>query len=350
MQSRRSGKGSKAAGSRVGAFHMMNAMEKKASTGRPKKNAKSGKVGKHSDPKQLVESKDEGKGKKPLYSGESSSKLNKSKSSKKGLMFVDVKLNGKPLRALIDTGATHNFVAGTEVERLGLSLEKDGSRSKKGLMFVDVKLNGKPLRALIDTGATHNFVAGTEVEGLGLSLEKDDSHIKAVNSAAQPIYGVTKSIHLKVSTQEGRVDFTAVPMDDFQAILGLDFLRSTKTAVMPYSNSMCVMRDKPRLVPAMATNNSDRFVSAMQLKRGVRHGEQTWIVALKLNEALKSTLVLTIVKKVLRQFEDVMPEQLPKDLPQRQGVNHAIELVPGAKPLARAPYRMAILELNELRK
>ncbi|CAL5413401.1 unnamed protein product [Camellia sinensis] len=54
VRSKRSGKGSKAAGSRVGAFYMMNAMEKKVSTWRPKKNAKSGKVGKHSDPKQLL--------------------------------------------------------------------------------------------------------------------------------------------------------------------------------------------------------------------------------------------------------------------------------------------------------
>ena len=45
-----------------------------------------------------------------------------------------------------------------------------------------------------------------------------------------------------------------------------------------------------------------------------------------------------------------MPEQLPKKLPPRRGVDHAIELVPGAKPPARAPYRMAIPELNELRK
>ncbi|GMP97113.1 hypothetical protein CsSME_00045491 [Camellia sinensis var. sinensis] len=119
---------------------------------------------------------------------------------------------------------------------------------------------------------------------------------------------------------------------------------------MPYSNSMCVMGDKPCLIPAMATNNSDRFVSAMQLKRGVRHGEQTWVAALKLNEALDSTPVPAVVKKILRQFADVMPEQLPKELPPRRGVDHAIELVPGAKPPARAPYRMAIPELNELRK
>jgi hypothetical protein len=68
---------------------------------------------------------------------------------------------------------------------------KKGKVSNTGLMFVDIRVNGKPIRALIDTGATHNFVAGTEVERLGLSLEKDDSRIKAVNSAAQPIRKVS---------------------------------------------------------------------------------------------------------------------------------------------------------------
>ncbi|KAL2248757.1 UNVERIFIED_CONTAM: hypothetical protein Sindi_2349400, partial [Sesamum indicum] len=43
---------------------------------------------------------------------------------KKGLMFVDVKIHGKPIRAMIDTGASHNYLASAEVARLGLVLEK----------------------------------------------------------------------------------------------------------------------------------------------------------------------------------------------------------------------------------
>jgi hypothetical protein len=219
-RSRRSGKGSKASGSRVGAFHLVNAMEKK----RPSTK------GKDARPKRLVPPKEQDVVKKSC-----------------------------------------------------------GKSSTTSLMFVDVKVNGKSIRALVDTGATHNFIAGTEVERLGLSLEKETSRIKAVNSAAQPIYGIAKSVPLKVSTWEGRMDFTVVPMDDFQAILGLDFLRRTKTAVMPYSNSMCVMGDKPCLISTMTTHNSDKFISAMQLKKGVKRGEQTWVAALKLDEFVESS-------------------------------------------------------------
>ncbi|KAL2237815.1 UNVERIFIED_CONTAM: hypothetical protein Sindi_0973200 [Sesamum indicum] len=45
-----------------------------------------------------------------------------------------------------------------------------------------------------------------------------------------------------------------------------------------------------------------------------------------------------------------MPDELPWKLPQKRAVDHEIELVPGTKPPARAPYRMSQPELVELRK
>ncbi|KAL2225571.1 UNVERIFIED_CONTAM: hypothetical protein Sindi_2934500, partial [Sesamum indicum] len=68
---------------------------------------------------------------------------------------------------------------------------------KKGLMFVDVKIHGKPIRAMIDTGASHNYLASAEVARLGLVLEKGVGRVKAINSAAQPIAGVAKSVQIK---------------------------------------------------------------------------------------------------------------------------------------------------------
>ncbi|KAL0458925.1 UNVERIFIED_CONTAM: RNA-directed DNA polymerase [Sesamum latifolium] len=45
-----------------------------------------------------------------------------------------------------------------------------------------------------------------------------------------------------------------------------------------------------------------------------------------------------------------MPDELPRKLPPKRTVDHEIELVPGTKPPARAPYRMSQPELVELRK
>lgn len=54
------------------------------------------------------------------------------------------------------------------------------------------------------------------------------------------------------------------------------------------------------------------------------------------------------VADLLDEFVDIMPTELPKKLPPRRAVDHHIDLVPGAKPPAQAPYRMSPAELAEL--
>ncbi|KAL2504007.1 Uncharacterized protein Adt_19628 [Abeliophyllum distichum] len=44
------------------------------------------------------------------------------------------------------------------------------------------KINGKSIKAMVDTGATHNYNASPEVECLGLVLEKGSGKDKAINS------------------------------------------------------------------------------------------------------------------------------------------------------------------------
>ena len=50
---------------------------------------------------------------------------------------------------------------------------------------------------------------------------------------------------------------------------------------------------------------------------------------------------------VVRKYPDVFPEDFPGILPERQ-VEFRIDLVPGAAPIAKAPYRLAPPELREL--
>ena len=55
------------------------------------------------------------------------------------------------------------------------------------------------------------------------------------------------------------------------------------------------------------------------------------------------------IEGVLNEFKDVMPLELSKRPPRREE-DHKIELESGAKPPAMGPYRMAPLELEELRR
>jgi hypothetical protein len=55
------------------------------------------------------------------------------------------------------------------------------------------------------------------------------------------------------------------------------------------------------------------------------------------------------VLHLLTQFADVFPEKLPNEpLPER-AVDHRIDLVHGAQPVARPYYRLSYSELDELK-
>jgi hypothetical protein len=66
-------------------------------------------------------------------------------------------------------------------------------------------------------------------------------------------------------------------------------------------------------------------------------------------EATKLVTSPKCIKQVLEEFLDVMPEDLPEDLPPRRRIDHAIEVVPGVAPPAKAPYKMSHEELKELK-
>ena len=51
----------------------------------------------------------------------------------------------------------------------------------------------------------------------------------------------------------------------------------------------------------------------------------------------------------MKEFLDVFPEDILGLLPDR-GVEFAIEVIPNTAPISKAPYRMAPVELAELKK
>nr|GFD57779.1 putative reverse transcriptase domain-containing protein [Tanacetum cinerariifolium] len=51
---------------------------------------------------------------------------------------------------------------------------------------------------------------------------------------------------------------------------------------------------------------------------------------------------------IVSEFPDVFPDELPGIPPVRE-VEFNIELTPGLEPISKAPYRMAPIELKELK-
>ncbi|GKC49835.1 putative retrotransposon gag domain, aspartic peptidase domain protein [Tanacetum coccineum] len=77
----------------------------------------------------------------------------------------------------------------------GMSAHKDEEASEGGSMAT---INGVKVHALVDFGATHNFVADDEAKRLGINATKGSGTIKVVNSPAKAIHGVAKDVQAKI--------------------------------------------------------------------------------------------------------------------------------------------------------
>ena len=52
---------------------------------------------------------------------------------------------------------------------------------------------------------------------------------------------------------------------------------------------------------------------------------------------------------IVREFPDVFPDDL-LGLPPDRELEFSIDLAPGTQPVSKSPYRMALVELEELKK
>jgi hypothetical protein len=96
---------------------------------------------------------------------------------------------------------SHEGVGGetqARVNSLHVRLNALKSESSTELMYVPIEANLCKSLAMIDTGATHNFVAAHMVEQLGLKLTKCSSRLKEVNSESQSVVGIAYVVSLKV--------------------------------------------------------------------------------------------------------------------------------------------------------
>jgi hypothetical protein len=97
---------------------------------------------------------------------------------------------------------------------------------------------------MLDTGATHNFVAAHMVDVLGLKVSNCPNRLRVVNSELQPVIGIAHAVSLKNGEWFGKVTFLVVPLDDFDARFGNMFFVLAKAVPMPFLGGLLIMDEK----------------------------------------------------------------------------------------------------------
>ena len=219
-----------------------------------------------------------------------------------------------------------------------------------GHMYVETIINCKPPQAMLDMGADTVYMAKELADEVDLSYTKEKGFIKGFNARSLPIEGVTRGALMQIGLWQGKANITVASLDDKMFYLGIDFLDMMKTFLEPYANTMCIMeKGQHCVVPLKRENDEGKMLSVLQFTKGIKKKQPTFLVTLKFDEEVKEVQAPKAVQEVLDDFKNVMPAELPKRIPPKRKVDHAIELEPRAKPPAFAPYRMVPPELEELR-
>ncbi|GKF33843.1 putative reverse transcriptase domain-containing protein [Tanacetum coccineum] len=113
---------------------------------------------------------------------------------------------------------------------------------------------------------------------------------------------------------------------------------------IPYGNDMLIIQGK-----RSGVKNESRLevISSIRTQKYIDHGCQVFLIQMMKEEKTKIPERRIEDVPVVRDFSKVFPEDLPGLPPTRQ-VEFHIELIPGAAPVARAPYRLAPAEMKEL--
>ncbi|GJU06359.1 putative reverse transcriptase domain-containing protein [Tanacetum coccineum] len=144
-----------------------------------------------------------------------------------------------------------------------------------------------------------------------------------------------------------------IELGSFDVIIGMDWLAKyhamivcdEKVVRIPYGNEMLIIRGDDCDNESKSKLN---IISCTKTHKYIQKVCQVYLaqVTSKKTEDKSEEKRLEDVP-IVWEFREVFPEDLPALPPTRQ-VEFQINLVPGAAPVARAPYRLALAEMQEL--
>ncbi|GJT45110.1 putative reverse transcriptase domain-containing protein [Tanacetum coccineum] len=208
---------------------------------------------------------------------------------------------------------------------------------------------------LFDSGADRSFMSTTfsilidiipDTLDVSYAVELANGRISKTNT-------ILRGCTLGFLGHPFNIDLMLVELGSFDVIIGIDWLANHHAVIVcdekivriPFGDEvLTVQGDKS----GKGKKSKLSIISCTKTQKYIKKGCLIFMaqVTKKENEDESEEKRLEDVL-IVRDFSEVFPEDLP-GLPPTRKVEFQIDLVPGAAPVARAPYRLAPLELQEL--
>ncbi|GJU42169.1 putative reverse transcriptase domain-containing protein [Tanacetum coccineum] len=208
-------------------------------------------------------------------------------------------------------------------------------------------LNQHLARVLFDSRADKSFVSISIASMLSIppitidtfyNIEMADRNLVSTNTVIQ---GETFTL----LSQPFKIDLMPIKLGSFDVIIGMDWLSKYHARII-YDNKFIHIPIDGETLIIRGDQSKTRLnlISCIKTERYISRGCQVFIA--QVMEKKSDDKRLEDIP-VVREFSKVFPEDLPGIPPVRQ-VEFQIDLIPGAAPVARAPYRLTPSEMQEL--
>ncbi|GKF01326.1 putative reverse transcriptase domain-containing protein, partial [Tanacetum coccineum] len=202
-------------------------------------------------------------------------------------------------------------------------------------------------KVLFDSGSDKSFVSislASMLNSTPITLDTTDD----IEMADRNLVGTITIIQgctLILLNQPFEIDLMPIKLGSFDVVIGMDLLSKYHVRIICDEKVVHILIDGETLIiRGDRSKTRQSLISCIKTERYISRGYQVF-VAQEMEKKLDEKRLEDI--PVVREFLEVFPEDLPGLPPIRQ-VEFQLDLIPGATPVARAPYRLANSEMQEL--
>ncbi|GJX43128.1 putative reverse transcriptase domain-containing protein [Tanacetum coccineum] len=215
-------------------------------------------------------------------------------------------------------------------------------------------INNVYASVLFDTGADRSFVSYAFSKYIDIPPTTLDTNysVELADGKSLTTNTILRGCTLNLQNHLFKIDLLPIELGSFDVIVGMDWMAEHRAEVVcyekyirvPYGNDMLIIQGE-----RSGVKNKSRLevISSIRTQGYIDKGCQVFLVQMMKKEETEASEKRIEDVPVVRDFPEVFPEDLPGLPPTRQ-VEFHIELIPGAAPVARAPYRLAPAEMKEL--
>ncbi|GJR00983.1 putative reverse transcriptase domain-containing protein [Tanacetum coccineum] len=216
-------------------------------------------------------------------------------------------------------------------------------------------LNNHYASILFDTGADRSFIstAFSSLINIAPTPLENCYDVELADGKLVGIDTIIRGCTLNFLDHPFNIDLMPVELGSFDVIIGMDWLRrchavivcDEKLVQIPYGNETLTFCGNKS---SNGRESRLTVISCSKAQEYMAKGCQVFLAQISAKkEEDKSEGKQIKDVPIVRDFPEVFPEDLP-GLPPARPVEFQIDLIPGAAPVARAPYRLAPSEMKEL--